>query len=160
MLEQLKELVKHYAGEPIINNPDIPNERNEEAVTEASSSIFDGLKSAVSGGNLSGFTDMFNGGEQAAGQSGVAKNIEGGFIKNLMQKFGLDQGKAAGIAGTLIPAVLSKLVHKTNDPSDNSFDLQKMLAGLTGGSALGGLTGGNDQDGGGGLMDKVKGLFK
>ena len=149
MLETLKELVKHYAGEPIINNPAIPNERNEEAVHEASSSILDGLKKAVSGGDLSGLTSMFSAGEDDVAHSPVAKDIQGGFVENMMHKFGLDQGQASNMAGTLIPAVLKKLVSKTKDPSNNNFDLSKMLEGLSGGAT------GED-----GLVGKVKGFFK
>ncbi len=61
--------------------------------------------------------------------------------------------------------VMGKLVHKTNDPGDNSFDLSNILGSLTGGGnlgdVLGKLTGGNktDTNEGGGLMDKLKGIF-
>lgn len=58
MLENLKELVRKYAGDAIINNPAIPNERNEEAVTDASTSILEGLKNAVSNGNTDDVTDL------------------------------------------------------------------------------------------------------
>jgi len=87
-----------------------------------------------------------------------------------------------------VPDVMKKLVHKTNDPNDSSFDIQGIFNKLSGGSAAGinvqGLLnkfkgGGLDQDGdgdtdlqdlmkvvsggggstGGGLMDKIKGMF-
>lgn len=163
MLENLKDLVKQHAGDAIIQNPAIPNERNDEAVETASHSIIGGLKDAVSKGNASDVMGMFNSGPQGAVNSPLAENIKGGFVQNLMQKFGLDQGKAMQIASTLIPAVLQKFVHKTNDPNDKSFDLGSIMGSLTGGLGVGGkdilgnLTGGNDKDGG--LLGKVKGLF-
>ena len=52
MLDNLFNLVKQHAGNAIINNPAIPNEQNDEAVQVASTSIFDGLKNAISGGNV------------------------------------------------------------------------------------------------------------
>ena len=128
----------------IINNPAIPNEKNDEAVATASGSILDGLKNAVSGGDLGALTSMFNSGGDAASNSAVSQNIQSGFIQNLMHKFGLDQGKAASIAGALIPVVMQKLVHKTNDPNDGSFDFGGIIGSLTGG---------------GGIMDKLKGMF-
>jgi len=80
-----------------------------------------------------------------------------------MQKFGLDQGKAMGIASSLIPVVLQKLVHKTNDPNDGSFDLKNIIGSLTGGGGVGNiinnLGGGNEKDGGG-IMGKIGGMFK
>ncbi len=44
MLDQLILLVKEHAGEAIINNPAIPNEKNEAAISETAGGIFDVLK--------------------------------------------------------------------------------------------------------------------
>ncbi len=167
MFENLLNLVKEHAGESIINNPAIPNERNDEAVHEASNSIFTGLKDAISGGNISELTNMFSNGS-AVGSSPVAQNIQGNFIQTLMSKFGLNQSQATGTAGNLIPNVLQSLVHKTNDPNDGSFDIQGILGKLTGGAGAGGLdlqgligkfAGGSTSGVGGGLIDNIKGLF-
>jgi hypothetical protein len=103
-----------------------------------------------------------------------------------MQKFNLDQGAASNIAGSLVPNVLQKLVSKTNDPSDSSFDIQGIFNNLSNGKTSGmniqgllskvagsGLDRDGDGDvdlqdamamlgggqGAGGLMDKVKGFF-
>jgi hypothetical protein len=162
MFENLLNLVKENAGDAIINNPAIPNERNDEAISYASNSIVDGLKSALANGNINDVVSMFTGGNAAA--SPVARNIHGGFVQNLMDKFGLDSNQAGGIASNLLPSILNKFVSKTNDPNDNSFDLGDIMQKLSGG------TSGMDlqniiskfQTGsasGGGLMDTVKGLF-
>ena len=163
MLDQLTSLVKEYAGDAIITNPAIPNDRNDEAVGLASNSILDGLKNVISTGGVSELANMFNGGEQQVANSAVTQNIKGNFVESLVSKLGLDHGKAAQIASSLIPMVMAKFVHKTNDPNDKSFDLPGILGGLTGGNMgdiLGKLTGGNDsKNESGGLIDKVKGLF-
>ena len=162
MLENLQNLVREYAGDAIFNNPAIPNDKNEEVVADASGSIVNGLKSAVAGGNIDEIHNLFKNGSEAAASSQVAQNIQGGFAQNLMQKFGLDPQKAGGIAASLIPMVLQKFVHKTNDPNDKSFDLSGILSSLTGGAGLGSMLnnlGGNEQNGGG-LMGKISGMFK
>lgn len=51
MLDQIKNLVKQYARDAIVNNPAIPHEKSEEAVNEASNSIVGGLKNMLSSGN-------------------------------------------------------------------------------------------------------------
>ena len=162
MLEQLKALVQEYAGDAIITNPAIPNEKNEEAVGLASHSILDGLKNAVSNGGVGEVTNIFNGDQQVA-NAAVTQNIQGNFIEKLVSKLGLDHGKASQIASSLIPMVMAKFVHKTNDPNDKSFDLSSILGSLTGGKigdVLGNITGSkDDKNDGGGLLDKVKGLF-
>lgn len=185
MLENLFNLVKEHAGSAIISNPSIPNEQNDEAVASATSSITDGIKNAIAGGNLQGVLSMFTG-HTDAGSSPVSQQIQGNFIQDLVSKFGMNQAEATSAAGGLIPNVLNKLVHKTNDPNDSSFDLQGIMNNLSGGSTSGfniqGLMdkfkGGLDKNGdghvdmqdltslfqnsgeqGGGIMDKLKGLF-
>jgi hypothetical protein len=141
MLEELKNLVRQYAGDSIINNPAIPNHRNDEAVEDASQSIINGLQKEAANGDPQNVVNLFNGGGNAALNSPVTQNIQSGFVENLMNKFGLDHGKASSIAGSLIPTVLQKFIHKTNDPNDNSFDLKNVLGNLTGGGGIGGILG-------------------
>lgn len=160
MFENLLNLVRENAGDAIINNPAIPNERNEEAISTASSSIVDGLKNAISNGNISDVMNMFSSGNAAS--SPLAQNIHGGFVENLMHQFGLNSTQAGSIATSLLPNILNKFVHKTNDPNDNSFDLQNILQHIGGGgldiqNILSKFSGGNS---GGGLMDAVKGFFQ
>jgi hypothetical protein len=161
MLENLTSQVKQFAGDAIINNPAIPTERNDEAVSTASHSIIDGLKNAVAGGNTAEVMNMFNSGGDTVSNSAVTQNIQGGFVDNLVHKFGLDKGKAGQIAGSLIPMVMKNFAQKTKDPNDNSFNLQDVIGNLTGGKGmdmLKNITGGDGKEGGG-LMDKVKGMF-
>jgi hypothetical protein len=161
MLENLINLVKEHAGSAIINNPAIPNERNDEAVADASHSIIDGLKNAVGSGSFSDLAGMF-GNAGNAGSGTIAQNIQSNFSDILVNKFGLNAGQADSTAASLIPSVLEKLVHKTNDPNDNSFDLNGILGHLTQGSGinvediLSKFTGGGGVSG---IFDSIKNIF-
>ncbi len=175
MLENLLDLIKQNAGSAIIENPAIPNEHNEAAIAETGNSIVDGLKKMIASGNTQDVVNLFNhqGGDIAS--TPAAQQLSGGLVQNLMDKFGLGQGAASGIAAKLIPQVLQQLVHKTNDPNDKSFDIQSIISHLAGGEQGqpgGGLniqnlirqfTGGggtNDSNAGGtGIMDTIKGMF-
>ena len=187
MLDQLTNLVKQNADDAIINNPAIPNEKNEEVINEASNSIAGGLQNMLSAGNAQDILRMFTG-NQDIPSSPVTNNISGGVIQDLMDKFGLDQNAASGVANKLVPNVMQNMVDKTNDPNDSSFDIQKIFNNLSGGSTAGfnmqallnklkavGLD--KDRDGdvdlqdlmklipsgganaGGGILDKVKGML-
>lgn len=168
MLDNLLNLVKEHAGEAIINNPAIPNERNDEAVELASNSIVETLKNAASNGNFSDIMSMFQGGNNA-GSSPMASAMQSGLVQNLMSKFGLDSNAAGGIASSLLPMVINKFVSKTNDPNDSSFDLQGIISKVAGGaggldiqSLIGQFTGGGNAantNSGGGILDSIKGLF-
>jgi hypothetical protein len=183
MLDQLTNLVKQYAGDAVVNNPAVPNEKNDAVINEASNSIADGLQNAFSSGNAQDILNMFSG-KQDVANSPVTQNISGGVIQNLMDKFGLDQSAASGVANNLVPNVMQGMVNKTNDPNDSSFDIQGIFNNLSGGSTSGfnmqallnklkgvGLDKDNDGDvdmkdlmklvqgGGGGILDRVKGMF-
>jgi hypothetical protein len=176
MLENLFDLIKQNAGTAIIDNPAIPNEHNDAAVSLASSSIMDGLKNMIASGNTQDVVNLFNHQGGNIANTPAAQQISGGFIQNLMGKFGLGEGAASGIAASLIPMVLQKFVHKTNDANDSSFDIQSIIGSLVGGGGQqpaaaggGGLDiqsilsqftgGGNASSGGGGIMDTLKGLM-
>lgn len=188
MLDNLINLVREHAGSAVINNPAVPNERNEEVIAETGNSIAGGLQNMINSGGIKDVLKLFGGQEEPSQSNPLVQNLSGGVIQNLMNKFGFDQQSASGIAGNLVPSVLQKLVHKTNDPADSSFDIQSIFNQLTGGKAqnlniqglLGKFTqGGLDKDGdgdvdlqdamalfngggqagGGGLLDNVKGFF-
>lgn len=144
MFEQLLQLVKENAGDAIINNPAIPNEHNDAAIETAAGSLFDNLKGAAAGGNLDGIMNLFNQGGDVSNNP-LVNNLSSGVAGDLMKKFGLDSGAAGNIVQSLLPVVMNKLVNKTNDPGDSSFDLQGIIGSLTGGS--------------GGIGNMIKGIF-
>lgn len=187
MLDQLTNLVKQNADDAIINNPAIPNEKNEQVINEASNSIAAGLQNMLSAGNVQDILKMFAANQDIA-SSPVTNNISGGVIQDLMNKVGLDRNAASGVANKLVPNVMQNMVDKTNDPNDSSFDIQGIFNSLSGGSTSGfnmqallnklkgiGLDKDRDGDvdmqdlmklipaggtnGGGGILDKVKGMF-
>ena len=143
MLENLLNLVKEYSADAIVNNPAIPNEHNDSAISTVSTSIFDSLKSTMSNGGISDITNLFNGSGQTNG-SALTAGMIGNVVTNLMNKFGISSDNAKDIATQIIPKVMGSLVSKTNDPNDSSFDLSSIMQSLSGGS---------------GIMDKLKSLF-
>ncbi len=140
MLKNLIELVKESAGDAIINNPAVPNERNNDVIKAATDSLFKALQGTAKKQGVTSIRDMFAQGGENAAQSPVVNKISANVAGDLMKKFGLDKGVASNIVAMLVPIVLSKLVNKTNDPSDNSFGLDDIIGSLAGGKK-GGLLG-------------------
>ncbi len=145
MFDNLLNLVKEHAGDAIINNPAIPNEKNDAAINTTASSIIDALKSQASSGNLSGLTDLLKGGNVNA--SSISSNVQSTVVTNLMKQFGIDNSAASGIASSMIPKVMESLVKKTNDPNDSSFDVAGIMSAIGGGNAAG-------------ILGKITSLFK
>jgi hypothetical protein len=137
MLENLLDLIKENAGETIINNPAIPNEKNEAVMEEAGSSIFSGLQGMLSQGNAKDVLSMFSNPENVSPGNPAVQKLSGGFLDSLVNKFGIDKSQAAGIAGSLIPLVLGRLVSRTNNSADSGFNIQNIFNQLSGGKTGG-----------------------
>ncbi|MFM2359957.1 MAG: hypothetical protein RLY16_1950 [Bacteroidota bacterium] len=189
MLDNLIQLVKDQGLNSIINNPAVPNEKNNEVLADATHSVTDGLQGLLSGGGLQSLTALFSQGGDTGGllQNPTVQNIVSNFTGKLTNQHGVAGDQASGIANSLIPNVLSNLIQKTNNPNDSSFDLNGIMQSLSGGSGfnLQGLVskfagGGLDTDGdgkvevsdivskvtgggnsgGGGLTDMLKGFMQ
>lgn len=135
MLDNLLNLVKEHAGDAIIDNPAIPNEKNDAAIQSATHSIVDTLKTQVAAGKLDSVLDLFKGNQVNA--SGITAMIQSNAAGDLMQKIGIDQAQASQVVSTLLPKVMEQFVHKTNDPADNSFDLKDIVSSLGNGAGSG-----------------------
>ena len=145
MIDNLINLVKEHAGDAIINNPQVPNEKNDAVISETANSIMNSLKNQFSGGNAGGLADMFNQGTTAANP--VTGKVSQNVTDSLKQKFGLTDSAAGNIVSSLIPVVMSQFVKKTNDPNDNSFTMDGIMKSISGTA------------GAGDILGSVKGMF-
>ena len=141
MFENLLNLIKENAGEAIINNPAIPNEKNDAAIQTATKSIINGLKGSVRSGGVDVVKQLFQD-QGNVNSNPLVQNLSTNVAGDLMKKFGLNSNVASSIVSMLLPIVLSKLVQKTNDPNDSSFNLDDIIGSLTSGQGkAGGLLG-------------------
>ena len=181
MLENLINLVRQNAGDAVIDNPAIPNEKNEEAVESAGSSILATLKNALAGGKLNDVLGFFKKGQE--GSPALVQEATDNYSQDLQNNLGIAPEEANKTATNLVPQAMNQLASKTADPSDGSFNIQdifnKLSGNKTGGLDIQGMLnrfgggkldkdGDGDVDlqdlksmfaGGGGIMDKVKGMF-
>jgi len=140
MLDQLFNLVKEYAKEPVIENQAIPNEKNNDIVAEATSTVTNGLQNVMAGGGLQNIIQMFQGkgGGSGGGLAGLMKNpmvamMIGHFTSKLVGKYSMSPQQAGQVANQLIPQTLDGLIQRTNDPSNSQFDLSSLLNSISGG---------------------------
>ncbi len=159
MLENLEQLVRENAQELVVNNSAVPNEQNEQVIQAASGSIVDVLKEKAGSGNIGDLISSFTQG------GGNLEQITSSFSDKL-GGLGINAETAKSIGSSLIPMVMSKFFNKAADPNDSSFDLQDILGRFGGADGKFDLNdvkdllgGGQDGQAGGGLLDKLKGLF-
>jgi uncharacterized membrane protein YeaQ/YmgE (transglycosylase-associated protein family) len=174
MLEELFNLVKNAAGSSVINNPDVPNDKNNDVVAEATSTVASGLRNIVAGGGVGSLVSLFNKKDDNQQSGGLMSNpivamMVGHFASKLMNKFNMSGTQASSVSSSLIPNVINSLVNKSNDQS-SGFSLENLLNSITGGKAAEVASSGNNEGGGlsnilnslggggengGGLMDVI-----
>jgi hypothetical protein len=135
MLDQLLGLIQEHSQQAIVQNPEIPNEKNQEVMQTLMGSITGGLQEQAQSGNVQGIMGLLSGKETGGGimNNPIVASIAGKAVAAIMQKFGLSSGSAGGIVSSVLPGVLGGLINKTSNPSDNSLDFNSVLGGLLGG---------------------------
>jgi hypothetical protein len=181
MFEDIINLVREKADKAVISNPAIPNEKNEAAVESASSSIMGTIKKALAGGRINDVLGYFKNGQ--SGSPELVKEATNNYARDLQNNFGVAPSEAGKVAAELVPQAMNDLADKTADPANNKFNIQDIFNKLSG-NKTGGINvqamfnkfgggkldkdGDGDVDlkdlqsmftGGGGLVDKVKGMF-
>jgi uncharacterized protein YidB (DUF937 family) len=144
MLENLLQMVKEIGEEQVVNNSLIPNEQNEAVMATASESILGTLQQAIASGRGEELLSMFKSSSSAEIMSNpLAQDIQSGFMENAGSKLGLNSNVVKGLAATMIPILISKLVKRTNSaaPENSGFSLESLFSDLVGG-------GGRQQQGG------------
>lgn len=164
MLENLESLIRDNAQASVVNNDQVPNEKNEQVIQAASSSVVDVLNNQ---GGTGGIGDMISSFTNGSAQNGVIDKVMATFADKL-GGLGISAETAKSIGSSLIPMVMTKFFNKAADPNDNDFNLQEMIGKFAGGADgkfdlndVKGMFGGDAKDGDqkGGLTDKLKGLF-
>jgi hypothetical protein len=136
MLESLIGLVKEYGQQHVVENPEVPNEYNERVMAEASYAVAGQLQSALANGQVQDVASLFGNDEDEAIMSNpLAQNMQSGFVNNITSKLGINKNVAIGLAGTLLPMIISQFVKRTRStaPQDSGFDLGGLISSLTGG---------------------------
>lgn len=146
-------LIQANSQEAIVNNPAIPNEQNDSAMQDILSSIVGGLANQSQAGNTSGLWSLFSGKSSNISSNPIMSGITNAAVGSLMNKFGLDKTAAGGVISAVLPQVMGQLINKTNDPNDNSIDLNSIMGLLMNNQ-------GAQQNQGGGLMDLLGGFLK
>ncbi len=154
MLDNILELVKDQVLPAIAGNNEIPAEKKDAAVETTTSSILEGLKDQLIPDNLTEVMNMFGGNSPVSnfGNSAMIQGVQSTVSSALTNKVGLNSTLATTIAATVVPAVISLFTKKVGDDNEPGFNIESLIAAITGGK------GGNSQSGGG-ILDMLGGLF-
>jgi uncharacterized protein YidB (DUF937 family) len=141
MLDEILDLVKEQAL-GAVTDAGVPADKRNAAVETTAASIVEGLKDTVSLDTIPSLIGLLGGGSHAVAASNpVVSSIQNTVVSALSEKVGLNKTMATTIATTVVPALISLLSQKSNDP-DDSFDFGSLIRSFTGGDSGGGFLGG------------------
>lgn len=136
MLENLLALVQEHAQETVIQNPAIPNEKNDQAVSEITHVIASSLQNELASGNVHNVLALLGGKSSLQGNP-ILAGIMSSVAERLTSQLGIQTAAASAVSASLIPTVLKQLVSRTNDPQNSTFTLDGIFHTLTGGKSQG-----------------------
>lgn len=165
MIDQLQQIIQQITEKEVTGNANVNNELAGNVAQETGNSLMEGLKSAVSNGNMSEIMGMMNNTDvNSLTSNPVVKNIIEMLSSKLTNNVGIDSSASSGLAGSIIPQLLSMVLG-----GKGNFNVTDLIGSLTGGSSAGGgsiLDGlgkmGLDQNGDGkvGIDDAISAVTK
>lgn len=159
MLDQILNFVKEQAGNNVRDEHGLSDDQHNEVFNVAQNSVTDSLKGQAMSGNFGGLLDMFNGNSDTDHNSNpVAGGMMQNVISGLMDKLGLDEGKAGGIANSIVPAIIKRFSSPDTGTATDAGDLVKKI-GLDSDNGIMDIVKNFTGGGSGGIMDSIKGMF-
>lgn len=146
MFDQFLDFVRAESQQAVVANPDIPEEHNEAVIHAAATTVQQGVQQVYQDQGANGVKNMFQQVEQGNDKHPAVQQMSGNFMDNLAGKFGLSKMVAGGLAATLIPMLLRKMLNRGQNSSVSGFNMGSILGGLLGGGAIGGMFGGNNSN--------------
>ncbi len=169
MIDQIKQIIEQVSAQEG-SAKGLGTDLTSAVTKETGDSILSGLKGALTGGNISQLTDLFQGNVSGLTSNPVVMGIIANLVSSLTGKLGIDQAVSQNFAGSVVPKVMETLVSKVQGGKESGFQMTDLIASLSGDGAkgllesLGGSLGlDQNKDGKLGLddaMSALKGFFK
>jgi len=161
MIDNIIDSLKTQIGEAVQGS--LPEGLNgNDVASAAGDSLMEQFQQSAGNGDFSGIMEMFSGSETAA-DSPVLSNISPTLISGISGKLGIDPSVAQGLVDKFLPVVMNMFNKQAG--AEGGFDIGNIISQFTGGSGgnitdiISQFTGNKGNAGGGGIFDKLKGLF-
>lgn len=157
MIDQIKDIVAQFATKEVVNNANIDSSLASSVAEETGNSLINGLKSEVSGGNMSALMGMMDNVDvNSLASNPAVKSIITSLSSNLGAKFGFDASTSSNFASSVIPQILSTILSSVKK---GDLNIMNILSSFTEGSGAASLL---DQNGDGkvGIDDAIAAVTK
>lgn len=112
---------KELLAQKLKDSVGLKDNQIDTTLETAGESTVEVLKEEVTGGNLNGVLDLFNGKSETSTSNSIVSEIGKKFIPSLVSKLGVDEGLASKASNIVIPFIMSKFSSKeTGEDKDGS----------------------------------------
>lgn len=132
MFEQIMNMLNQH-GSQTINSaaPGIPQEQHANIIEEATRAITGQMQTMQANGQTEELNQMAQGNVDP--NHPAVQQAQGNFINNITSKLGIDPAMAKTLAVTLLPVLISKMMHHGNQPEQQqNGGMGGMLGSLLG----------------------------
>src|SRR5690606_2498799 len=134
MIEQLKKIIEQVTEQAVSGNANVSNELAANIANETRNSLMEGLKSAVSNGNMSEIMGMINAADlNSLTSNPIVKSIIQNLTSKLVNNIGMDASTSSGLAGSIIPQLLNMVLG-----GKSNINITDIIGSLAGGNNSGG----------------------
>lgn len=134
MVEQFKKIIQQIAEKEVSVNANVNNDLAGNVAQETGNSLIEGLKSAVSGGNMSEVMGLVNATDiNSLTSNPVVKNIIDMLSSKLTNNVGIESSTSSGLASSIIPQLIRMVFS-----GKGGGNITDILGSLIGGSQDGG----------------------
>lgn len=142
MLEQLLQGLQGEVGQEVQEKAGVSSEMMSQIMKMAGGVAAQQVGKEVMSGGMSDVMNLFSGQENNSNANALQSNISEGLVSNIVEKLGVDGGKANMISSMVIPAVMNMITKKNSETPDNDSSPIEALFGEGGKGAIGSLIGG------------------
>ncbi len=129
MIERVRSIVREFSGDAIINNPAIPNDKNEKAIDTTAISIIEHIQDEARTGNTHALIDILNKNDDPALNPSVNR-VSTGVAGDLVKKLGLDRATALGVVNKIIPPIIKKIRSKSTESDKEEFSVHNFFGSI------------------------------
>lgn len=143
MLEQLLQGLQGQVGQEVQEKAGVDSDMMSQIMQIAGGVATKEVGKEMLGGGLDTVMNLFSNNSNSTGANSLQTNITTGVVSNLVEKLGLDQGKASMITSMVIPAIMNMVTQKNNEtPETDSSPLSALFGGDKGAGGIAGMIGG------------------
>lgn len=126
MIGKIKLMVREFSEDAIINNPSIPNDKNEIAIETTTWSLMEHFKDEAISGYGRSLLSIFKRNDDPDLNPSVNR-VSNRVAMDLAKRLDIDFATASRVVGRIIPSIIIKLRDKIQNPDDHDFDLHDLL---------------------------------